>query len=46
VRMLLAGIGGMGEPQFGRLHVLDGLAPGLRTLRIAKDPACPGCSAA
>ena len=44
VRVLLNGVGGMGDPQFGRLHVLDGLAPSLRTLRIAKDPECRGCS--
>ena len=46
IRVILAatGVGGMGDPQFGKLHVLDGLAPSLRTLRIAKDPACRGCS--
>ncbi|QGN56398.1 molybdopterin biosynthesis protein MoeB [Novosphingobium sp. Gsoil 351] len=48
VRVILAaaGVGGMGDPQFGQLHVLDGLAPALRSLRIAKDPECRGCSAA
>ena len=48
VRVILAaaGVGGMGGPQFGQLQVLDGLAPSLRTLRIAKDPACRGCSGA
>ena len=46
IRVLLEGVGGLGDPQFGRLHVLDGLAPSLRTLRIAKDPECRGCSAA
>ena len=48
VRVLLAaaGVGAMGDAQFGKLHVLDGLEPGMRTLRIAKDPACRGCSAA
>ena len=46
VRVLLAGIGNMGQPQFGKLHILDGMAPSLRTLRIAKDPACRGCSGA
>jgi molybdopterin/thiamine biosynthesis adenylyltransferase len=46
VRVILAaaGVGGLGDPQFGNLHVLDGLAPSLRTLRIAKDPECRGCS--
>ena len=28
------------------LHVFDGRAPGLRTIRIVKDPACKGCAAA
>ena len=47
VRVILAaaGVGGMGDPRFGQLHVLDGLAPSLRTLRIAKDPDCRGCGA-
>jgi len=43
IRVLLADSGGMGDPQWGKLHLLDGLAPGMRTLRIAKDPACHGC---
>lgn len=43
VRVLLAPVGGLGEPQWGKLHVLDGLAPGMRSLKIAKDPACKGC---
>ena len=46
VIMAAAGVGAMGDAQFGQLHVLDGLAPSLRTLRIAKDPECRGCSAA
>ena len=44
VRVLLDGVGNMGDPQFGKLHILDGLAPSLRTLRIAKDPECRCCS--
>lgn len=43
IRVLLADTGGMGDPQWGKLHVLDGLAPGMRTMRIAKDPECRGC---
>lgn len=43
VRVLLSAIGGMGEAQWGKLHLLDGLAPGMRTLKIAKDPACRAC---
>ncbi len=26
VRVLLDGVGNMGDPQFGKLHILDGLA--------------------
>jgi adenylyltransferase/sulfurtransferase len=37
---------GFGEEQAGRLHVFDGLAPSMRTIRIVKDPACKGCGAA
>ena len=43
IRVLLAPTGGMGEPQWGQLHLLDGLKPAMRTLSIAKDPACRGC---
>lgn len=44
VRVLLAEVGGLGEPQWGRLHLLDGLKPAMRTMRISKDAACQGCS--
>ncbi|MGQ7829863.1 HesA/MoeB/ThiF family protein [Altererythrobacter sp. Z27] len=43
VRVLLGGVSAFGDPQFGKLHILDGMAPGMRTLTIAKDPACKGC---
>ena len=33
-------------PQWGRVHLLDGLAPSLRSFAIAKDPACRACSSA
>lgn len=46
VKVLLAGVSALGDPQWGRLHILDGLAPGLRTIRIAKDPACKTCGSA
>ncbi len=45
VRLLLADISGFGDAQFGRLHILDGLKPGMRTITIARDPACRACSA-
>lgn len=38
--------GTMGDPQWGRLHLLDGLAPGMRTIAIAADPACSACGSA
>ena len=44
MRVLLAGRTALGEPQFGTLHLIDGLAPSMRPLRIAKDPACRGCN--
>ena len=34
---------GFGEDAAGKVHVLDGLAPKLRTLKIGKDPGCRGC---
>ena len=46
IRLLLAPVGGMGDPQWSRLHLLDGLKPGMRTMAIAKDPGCRGCSTA
>ena len=45
IRVLLSPTGGLGDPRWGKLHLLDGLVPGMRTLTIAKDPACKGCSA-
>lgn len=43
IRIVLAGTATLGDPQWGRLHILDGLAPALRTIRIARDPACRTC---
>ena len=42
IRVLLGGA--MGDPQWGKLHLLDGLKPAMRTLNIAKDPECRGCA--
>ncbi len=48
IRLLLAETGGkpggMGDAQWGRLHLLDGLTPGMRSFAIAADPACKACS--
>ncbi len=45
IRIILSGHAALGDPQWGRLHLFEGLTPGLRTLRIARDPECKGCSA-
>jgi molybdopterin/thiamine biosynthesis adenylyltransferase len=45
VKVLLAGVSMLGSPQWSRLSLLDGLEPGMRSLRIGKDPACKGCAA-
>lgn len=34
---------GFGPDPAGKLHVFDGLAPAMRTIRIVKDPACTAC---
>ncbi len=46
VKVLLAGAASLGEPGWSKLHILDGLTPGMRTIRIAKDPACRTCGSA
>ena len=43
VRVALAGRATLGDPQWGKLQLLDALAPSLRTLAIAKDAGCRGC---
>lgn len=43
VRILLAGVSRFGQPMWGKLHILDGMRPGMRTLNIAKDPGCKAC---
>jgi molybdopterin/thiamine biosynthesis adenylyltransferase len=46
LRVLLEGVATLGDPQWGQVHVLDGLKPALRTMRIAKDPECGACRSA
>lgn len=46
IRVLVEGVAALGDPQWGRLHLFEGLVPSLRTLRIARDPHCKGCSGA
>jgi adenylyltransferase/sulfurtransferase len=34
---------GFGETQKGRLHLFDGMAPAMRSIRLPKDAACKSC---
>jgi adenylyltransferase/sulfurtransferase len=34
---------GFGPDQAGKLHIIDGLMPAMRSIRIVKDPSCGGC---
>ncbi|MBU1252789.1 MAG: molybdopterin biosynthesis protein MoeB, partial [Alphaproteobacteria bacterium] len=43
VRALLDRISAFGDPQWGTVHLLDGMTPAMRSFTIAKDPACSGC---
>ena len=43
IRVLLAGKAALGDPQWGQVHLLDGLKPAMRSFRIVKDTACKGC---
>jgi adenylyltransferase/sulfurtransferase len=36
-------IAGFGDEAAGKVHVFDGLAPSMRTLKIVKDPGCRTC---
>lgn len=44
LRVILEGKTALGDPQWGKLHLFEGLVPSLRTMRIAKDPECRGCA--
>ncbi|MFZ1743078.1 MAG: HesA/MoeB/ThiF family protein [Pontixanthobacter sp.] len=46
VRVILEGKTALGDPGWGKLHMLDGLQPSMRSFAIAKDPACKGCKGA
>lgn len=43
IRVITQGRAAFGDPQFGTLHLIDGLKPGMRSMKIAKDPACSAC---
>lgn len=37
-------ITGAGEPLIGRVQIIDGRSGALRTVKLARDPACPACA--
>jgi len=44
IRIILAAAhipGALAQPQWGQLQLIDGLAPAMRAITIAHDPACP-----
>jgi molybdopterin-synthase adenylyltransferase len=36
-------ITGFGDAQAGKLHIIDGLSPSMRSIRLPKDPGCTTC---
>ncbi|MBY8334221.1 HesA/MoeB/ThiF family protein [Qipengyuania pacifica] len=46
IRIVLDGVSTLGDADWGRVHLLDGLKPGMRSFAIAKDPACSACGSA
>ncbi|MCB2078291.1 MAG: ThiF family adenylyltransferase, partial [Novosphingobium sp.] len=44
IRIALSGQAAFGDPQWGKLHLIDGMSPSMRALKIAKDPQCRACS--
>ena len=43
IKCLIEDLNTLNGLQWGRVQLLDGLAPSLRSFAIAKDPACRGC---
>jgi molybdopterin-synthase adenylyltransferase len=35
---------GFGDETVGKLHLFDGLKPGMRTITLPKDPECRSCN--
>lgn len=46
IRVILEGHAALGDPQWGKLHLVEGLTPSLRSISVPVDPACPACSGA
>ncbi|MCP9221296.1 HesA/MoeB/ThiF family protein [Erythrobacter sp. LQ02-29] len=43
IKVLLRGVSQFGDPRWGTVFQMDGLAPGMRSFAIPKDPTCKGC---
>lgn len=43
IRVLLENVASFGDAKWGRVQLLDGLAPSLRSFAIPKDPTCRSC---
>ncbi|WP_375290287.1 ThiF family adenylyltransferase [Qipengyuania sp.] len=43
IKALLNGVSDLGNPHWGQIFTLDGLAPAMRAFRLGKDPACRAC---
>ena len=43
IRVLLDGKAAFGDPQWGKVYLMDGLNAGMRSFRVVKDPQCKGC---
>lgn len=46
IKCLIEDLSSLNGPQWGRVQLLDGLAPSLRSFAIAKDAACRTCGSA
>ena len=43
MRVILQGHAALGDPQWGRIQLIDGLTPSLRSIRVPKDADCAAC---
>ena len=44
IRIILEGHAALGDPQWGKLHLYEGLIPSLRTIAVPKDGECKACA--
>lgn len=46
IKIVLDGSANLGAVEWGKVYLLDGLAPAMRSFNISSDPACKGCGSA